>query len=526
MATRQKTIEYWFPKLDQTIPNDTDTTLTGITVYITESSVVFNSVFLEMVVADKGTVGTSVTRRQVSSTLAGVSAFTVNNTNTLVHSSENFLFPHSVDLTSYFTTNWTGTSMTFDCSLHFVGHANGMNNPSVRLVITYDYDDTSATQVKTVIIPLDAPQTGRLANNVKPVTPLDVIPILDTYLPESTKTIRQTTIVVQGNSDNTALTDVRYLMELDTAGNDDSLNYEKNLQTASWHRWNSVVSFTSNATHDFFLWASTSNYFSKTTAFLVVTYEFKGDTAATALTSGINGITTTIPVTLATDLGTVPYVISVDAEDMNVTGVTSNDLSVVRGFNSTAAVAHDSGKNANPRVMNSMQVPMESFGSSTRVTEFDANRLFANLNIQEPGTIRLDRCTGVMFWWHFQKIDNIRVRMGLEAYVLLDQLGVVIAGANSCAIRDDSAFTLSRGDNILTMDVYSGDNVDQCGGISGFFFLNYASNQHADGIGVHNRLITKALKTIDADSFDREIFLSGQTIDLTGNDYDINSFAI
>jgi hypothetical protein len=54
MATRLKTVEYWFP-MSQSVVDATDTNLTQITVYPPENSKVFKKVLAEVVVHDRNT---------------------------------------------------------------------------------------------------------------------------------------------------------------------------------------------------------------------------------------------------------------------------------------------------------------------------------------------------------------------------------------------------------------------------------------------------------------------------------------
>src|SRR3989304_1484898 len=60
-------------------------------------------------------------------------------TQTIANSGENQSFLFSRDVTSYFVTNYTGTSMTADCRLTVSGVIT--SNATAKLIITYEYDD-------------------------------------------------------------------------------------------------------------------------------------------------------------------------------------------------------------------------------------------------------------------------------------------------------------------------------------------------------------------------------------------------
>ena len=86
----------------------------------------------------------------------------VTNTGDIRHTGENLavgLGP--VDFTSYFQANFSsGSSQT--CTLELYtdqssGTTLGNSNVTAELILTYDYDDAAATQIKTVYIPLESP---------------------------------------------------------------------------------------------------------------------------------------------------------------------------------------------------------------------------------------------------------------------------------------------------------------------------------------------------------------------------------
>ena len=280
MATRLKTVEYWFP-VGLTIPDAVATALTQITLYIPESSPVFKSVIAQVIVADNQTVGTNVTQRQISLTLQGASASTVNNTSTLTQSGENFIHQFSGDFTAYFNSNWSGTSRTLDCSLTINASTTGSANASVQVVITYEYDDTSTTHVKTVRIPLNSSTIAQLSAKGAAI---DTIPALDTYCPEASKTFRQLAIVVQGNQEAASTTDSSLSFEIDTLGAVTSTLYEKGFNSSSFYRFSDVVTFDTSVTHNFYLWASLTDY-DHAQVYLVATYEFNASTTTRVLNS-------------------------------------------------------------------------------------------------------------------------------------------------------------------------------------------------------------------------------------------------
>ncbi len=299
MATRLKTVKFCFPEL-AALTNNTLTTLTQTTIYLPETgtktfrSVVAHVTFDDIITATGGTLTTKTLNCRL-----GAAAYTsVANANTLTNSGENHSFWLSADYTSHFTTNWTGTSMTCDFQIQInqsTGTTTGMVNVCVTIDVTYEYDDTSTTHVKTVMIPLNAP-VGTIATAA---TTYDTIPALDTYLPEASKTYRRIFVVMQGNEHrNAATTDHTMTLRVGTATVTTG-NYEGALASDRFFRyvWDVTSAYPSTAATQ--TWQPTAtvarvNHFQ---AYLVVTYEFD----STTTTSVMNSVM--LPMDLASPMG-------------------------------------------------------------------------------------------------------------------------------------------------------------------------------------------------------------------------------
>lgn len=288
MATRLKTVEYYFPMVTSTITNNTLTPFTQITVHIPEASPSFKSVIVEVIAADMATAAGNFTTRNIQFRVGAAAYTPVTLTSTYTASAENIITMFNADFTSHMNTNWTGTSMTADCQVQInksTGTITTTNNWTAKLTITYEYDDASATHVKTVWLPLNAP-TGTLATS-KPGTATAVIPSLDTWLPEDGKTIIQRTIVIQGNTRNGLnTTDLTFSMEIGTGGALTSGPYEGQLASDCWHRTTFQPAFATNASQNFFLWANVAKA-NHQQVFMVITYTFTPSSTTTVLNSVI-----------------------------------------------------------------------------------------------------------------------------------------------------------------------------------------------------------------------------------------------
>lgn len=286
MATRLKTIEYWFPHL-ASAADASDTSFTQITVNIPESGKTFQEVYVEVTAMDVATTLSNVTTRHIDVQLGSAGYTSVDNTQTLTNSGEQFSLSFGQDFTSYFTTNWAGTSMTMDCRVNINTSTAGSRNLTARVIITYSYDDTSSTQIKTVYIPLDAPLTAPGAT--KPGSPIATIPALDDYCPESGKTYHQVSLCIQGNEEAPSnTTDITMSYEIDTWGAFTSGSFEQAANSSISFRIGNVLTQFSgttqtSVTHSFYYWASL--YFSHPQVWLTVTYSFNPVTSTRILNS-------------------------------------------------------------------------------------------------------------------------------------------------------------------------------------------------------------------------------------------------
>lgn len=292
MATRLKTVEYAFPVL-ASVTNDTLTNFTQTTVYLPDirsGSGRFHSVELRITADDQITaIGGSVTTKTINLRLGAVAYTSTTNANILTHSAQSISHLFVRDFTDHFNTNWTGTSMTCDAQMQInqsTGTPTDLVNACARLYITYEYDDTITTQVKTVYIPLNAPTT-HLAS-ARPASALDTIPAIDTYLPEASKTYRDLFVWFGVNTSYAAAgsTKLSFQIDADTAYVTETHENGPTV-TSRWieHIWKPT--FDTSATREFRAWESLggNNAYYRAQVYMVVTYEFNATTTTSAMNS-------------------------------------------------------------------------------------------------------------------------------------------------------------------------------------------------------------------------------------------------
>jgi len=120
------------------------------------------------------------------------------------------LFFH-VDLTSYFQTNYTGTSHVIKTRTRLVGSAS--INITAEWELTYKYEETGeATLIKTIEIPLDSP-VAALTNTLAEIG-TNQIEILNN-LPETGKVFKDIYFRIDANASSTTVTDTALGLSLD-----------------------------------------------------------------------------------------------------------------------------------------------------------------------------------------------------------------------------------------------------------------------------------------------------------------------
>lgn len=428
MATRLRTREYWFPMLSTAV-DATDTDFTQITVYLPETrpSTPFKTAMLEVMFHDRNTTLVNSVRRQLSMSVNGAGYTAVNNAQTVTNGGEQQNLIAVADFTSHFNTNFTGSSHTVDARVLLDFSGTPLNpacsNISARLVLTFEYDDTSTTYGETAWIPLNCP-VGALGTS-QPGTANDTIPALDTYLPEASKTFRQLCVVVTGNDQAAAVTDVTFNHRVGTGTTYTSQVYEKASNVANHYRNNSIESFATSSTHDFFLWSSLAGRHHQQ-AYLVVNYEY--DSTA------------------------------------------SNDAMVT------------------------VLLPMEVDSPMGGTASTDYQRATRDLWIQEPGTITVRRSAYMAFWDQLGAISGLNMRIGTGSFVTYTDAAATVAGSNAAMVRNDSAFTLARGRNVLNFDVYRTDTTDVGYNVGGYWMINYTCGKPTAGYGAKNQTRLIGLK--------------------------------
>lgn len=451
MATRIKTIQFAIPTYKLTVEDAINTTIGSGTTYIPENSIstpiVIKSFFIEIGWQDVCTAAGTIGEHRVSLTLGDADASTIIETDDITNTGENMggvIGPF--DFTTYANTNiGTGTSIDYQIDVYFdftVGTNTGVNNVSAIINLTYEYDDTVTTQIKTVWIPLES--KNRALSTSEEEIGTNQIPLLDNFLPENSVTIRDYFFVLEGNQNNTAANDITVSLKIDSETQHDKGTEERALSSDVFTRyiWSRTFDYPStNSIHTFKAWADIASY-NNLVITLVVTYEFDASATDTVLNSIF------VPLELGSPLGLVDIPSKFERTLLlQEPGTLTLKQSAVRfNYNVGAAVA---GLN------------IKSGAQSYRTYVDNGSAICGMLSLQ-------------------QRIDS-----------------------GSAAGTAYPSFT--RGRNSLTLEAYRTDTTDDPSNLNGYFIINYHSDVYSEGLGAHSHTIFYKLFQWDALLSDRLI---------------------
>lgn len=438
MATREKTVCFAFPMTTTLVADATVTNLSQITLYIPEASPTFTSVMVEVGFQDVITAaGGTINEYRVGLRLAAAGYTTITETDDIANTAENMagvLGPF--DFTSHFNTNWSGTSRTCDLQVYFDQNSGtdfGMANVTAMVYVTYTYDDTATTQIKTVRVPMEfAGSTSTSETQIG----TNQIPQLTSggILPEAGVTIRDWFIVAEANETNgNATTDFAISFRTDTDTTYVCMTQKAALGSDRFCRWiyRPASPPSATAAHQWKMWASVAGRCHNMTFTLYVTYEF----TLSGTTRVLNSIM--LPVEIGSPLGSTGtgqasrYSRSLLIAEPGT--ITLRQSSFRINFNTSAATGSNN---------------FRAGGQAYQAYSAPANVVAGMFCLQ-------------------RRIDS---------------------GASGGA-----GVTLARGMNDLVIDGYTSSASVDLTNISGYIILNYESDLSADGIGAHNHTVFKNL---------------------------------
>jgi hypothetical protein len=295
MAMTENTVRYGFESLITSLA--TDTTLgaatrhdfTSKTLTVAENaSRTFLSAHVEVYFRDAFTTATSITGVRVGIKLGAVAFDDVDFTNAQGNGGDHETPVWKRDVTSYVNTNF-GAATTQTCQIGVAvstSAASNVTNVQALLVLTYEFDDASATtRTKSIPIAIQSHHTTLTTSHVEVGTtggasnaPANQIPALDTYLPETSKTYVDAWIEVHSNDmSGTNTTDITPFYQIDATTEVQRATLEQALGSSVHYRdiWTYPTgTHATNAAHSFNARANTTTRMQNLGGILWVTYTY------------------------------------------------------------------------------------------------------------------------------------------------------------------------------------------------------------------------------------------------------------
>ena len=288
MATRQKTIEFVAQSNSATLTAATNRDAT-VTVYIPETVVAFRCVTLKVFCRGDNTVASSLTAPTLGVQVGAGAMSSVNLTNPVANSGENEAWSFVRDVTSVFTADWSGTSQTV--TMRFNGSTTATTNHACKLTITYDYDDTATTHIKTIRVPIESTRST-LTTSFQTLGGATAIPDFGgSYLPEASVVVRQVWVELWGNEATNATTDFTLQARVNGGTAASLYRVEAALNSACWaYAIHDITAEDLTAARSYeCLSSGVTSRFDNLGGMVCVTYEFNATTTTTVYNSLLLG---------------------------------------------------------------------------------------------------------------------------------------------------------------------------------------------------------------------------------------------
>ncbi len=463
MANRTKTIRVPFTtRITSLATNTTLGTATrhdfaAVTVNMPETTRTIRHVMVETTARDQFGSAIDWDGVRVGIKINAVAFNDVDYTGSWGNTGDHGVLPQTRDVTSYFTTNDPGTA-TFTAQVgvaYATGSASNVTGITAVLIITYQYDDSASTHVKTICYPI-----------------------------QSHHTTISTSYVEVGTTGGTSNAPANQILQLTSGGllPEDSVSIQ--------NYWIDIFGIDNGTGTD-----------------LTLTVRVDGSTDIPRYTC---------TQTLSSN---VQYLDRVDLTGLSTTAAhafeaKSDVATKFEHIGGIVWVTYTYSPSGTSTVLNSLLLPLDNSGTSDYTlpdsTAGDAERYQALVEIQEPTTITMKQSGVVMFGGFNNSTRNI-LASGQTARAYSYTSNLTRDAGEPIVHRCDhssSTWSLARGLNRLTVDAYhSAENLTHSNSRGGFAIINYTSGKSDSGVGAHAhttvwplRDMTQTLNTRDTQS--------------------------
>ena len=510
MVLRTKTIEYPFDQRVTDLAASTTHTFLAETVYIPETgSRTILSAYVSVYYRTGETAGWAQTTQTVGIDVASagfVDRTIAANSASTTHQGADCL---KVNFTPEFIASF-GAGISATVAVRFSTDVI-TQNANVKLVVTYQYDDTAAvTRIRTARIPLQSPVL-RLGTTQSTLGTLQIPQLTGggtPFLPEDSVVIREAWFEVTANERRDSTVDFQLETEIDALGVALDGSHEAALASDVWYRRIWRPSFVTTTTHDFKARcaAASGQAFASLSVVLYVTYEYNHTNSTRILNS--------LLMPLPAQPNRLPTNRIVKDEAVVLTGTTPSSLlgGEVDGLVLAVYSAPDFGGTAYVVTTDYLfsidpTNTIERTGGSSipsggtvyvTYTATDWAVMEKKLFVEEPGTITLLQSAVQISVSAPATPTLLKAKIGAQddAANVWNHESVASSGMGNLPtnIRVDSAapagagLSLARGENTLSVRITGTTGTTPSSvpcGLAGLLILNYSSDKATDGDGAH-----------------------------------------
>jgi hypothetical protein len=152
-------------------------------------------------------------------------------------------------------------------------------------------------------------------------------------------------------------------------------------------------------------------------------------------------------------------------------------------------VTYEFDASASTAIRVSAMVPMDLASPIGGTTSADYQRGIIEFQVPEPATVTSKQIAFYPVWTQAAAIAGLNMRIGTGSFVAYTDTAAVVCGGNGAMVRNDAAFTMVRGKNVLNFDCYRTDTADLGWMVSGFWIINYNAGKPAQGVGAANNTV-------------------------------------
>lgn len=501
MATRIKTVEYAFDADRTSLAAATRRDLSAITLFLENQSRVFRSAVIVASFDSADATAISMTSLLLGIKL-GAASFSDNTiTDTFTNSGQPQQWRFERDVTAYFTTNY-GSAVQQTCQVGIQHGAISSINQSIKLIITYEFDDTELLDSGTAT----SGSSTTLVNSGESWTPDEWI---DQYVKITGGTgsgqVRQIT-----DNDGTTLTVAAWGTDPDSTSTYEILQAKFKtvripIESALASLTDTLAEIGTNQVPDLDALLPEANKSYKDIFFEIMGKDNNSGTTDFSLAFALDAES-------EVQTGLYEQALNAGVFRYHIWKRTDLDTTVAHAFKARSTVTtrfyalsalltvtYQYLEGDSTTIMNSLMLPIKTCSLwSGGTASGNRDREIAEFWIEEPTTITLQQSAVFM---GFGSLGAVTLNMaigGQTARSYVFPAAAVEVGQATLLQRFDSGgaagsgLTIARGLNRIQVDTYVSNALDGCPSGS-YAIVNYTSGKYSGGAECHNKTIIKGM---------------------------------